>query len=152
MVFFIAALLVAAADQLSKFWIRSNLALGESLFELGFFHIRRIHNTGAAFGLFQDHSFLLTVIAIIAVLFLLLVVFVVYRQFLFLDDRLGRLTLGLILGGAIGNLLDRLLFGYVTDFIDFTVWPAFNVADSAITVGVTLLVYAMIFRVGAKQS
>ncbi len=154
-VFYLAALLVVIADQLSKWWINqlsSNLAAGGSLFELGFFHIRRISNTGAAFGLFQDHSFLLTIVDVIGVMAILLVALVFYRQFPFLHNRLGKLSLGLVLGGSIGNLIDRLRLGAVTDFIDFRVWPAFNIADASITVGVILLAYSLIFLTGAGST
>ena len=63
----LTALLIVAADQLSKFWIRSNLAIGESLFEIGFFRLTRVHNSGAAFGLFQGQSFPLTIVALVGV-------------------------------------------------------------------------------------
>ena len=151
MVFSLAALLVVIADQLSKLWIRSNLAVGESLLELGFFRIRHIYNTGAAFGLFQDQSFLLAIIAVIGVIAILLIVIVFPRRLPFLNGGLGKIALGLILGGTVGNLIDRLRFGRITDFIDFSVWPLFNVADSAITVGVILLAYSLIFLTRARQ-
>ena len=154
-VFYLAALLVVIADQLSKWWINklsSNLAAGGSLFELGLFHIRRISNTGAAFGLFQGHSCLLTIVDVIGVVAILLVALVFYRHFPFLHNRLGKLSLGLVLGGTIGNLIDRLRLGAVTDFIDFRVWPAFNIADASITVGVILLAYSLIFLTGASST
>ncbi len=102
-----------------------------------------IYNTGAAFGLFQDQSFTLTIVAFIGIVVVLLFVFLVPRRFPFLDNRLGKLALGLVFGGTIGNLVDRLRFGYVTDFIDIGIWPAFNIADSAVTVGVILLLYSL---------
>ena len=144
MLFFLIALLVVAADQLSKIWIRSNLLVGQSLFEAGFFRITHVHNTGAAFGLFQGQSFLLIIVALAGIAVLLVYALVIYRKFPLLDNRLGRSTLGLVLGGAVGNLIDRLRFGYVTDFIDVGLWPAFNIADSAITIGVILLAYSLL--------
>jgi len=143
-IFPLTALLIVVADQLSKFWIRSNLATGESLFEVGFFRLTRIHNTGAAFGLFQGQSFLLTIIASVAVAALLLYTLFFHHKFPFLDNRLGKLALGLVLGGTVGNLIDRIHLGYVTDFIDFNLWPAFNIADSAVVVGIIILVYSLI--------
>jgi len=143
--FFLTALLVVAADQLTKLWIRSSLDFGETLVELGFFRIIRIHNTGAAFGLFQDHSFILTIVAIIGIVVVLFFALYVLRRYPYLDSRLARPALGLILGGTIGNLIDRLRFGYITDFIDFRVWPLFNIADSALTVGVILLACSLAF-------
>ena len=142
--FFLTALLVLVADQLSKIWIRSNLDIGQSLFEVGFFQIIRFPpNTGAAFGLFQGHSFALTIVAIVGIALLLFYALFIYRRYPFLDNRLGRSALGLILGGTIGNLIDRLRFGGVTDFISIGIWPAFNLADSAIVVGVILFAYSL---------
>ena len=143
-VFFFTALPLVVADQLSKFWIRSNLAIGEPLFEVGFFRLTRVHNTGAAFGLFRGQSFLLTIIALVGVAALLLYTFFFHHKFPFLDNRLGKLALGLVLGGTVGNLIDRIYLGYVTDFIDFNLWPAFNIADSAIVVGVIILAYSLL--------
>jgi len=151
MLLFLIALLVVAADQLSKVWIRSNLLVGQSLFEAGFFRITHVNNTGAAFGLFQGQSFLLTIVALVGITVLLVYVLVIYRKFPLLDNRLGRSTLGLVLGGAVGNLIDRLRFGYVTDFISVGLWPAFNIADSAITVGVILFAYSFLRSARAEK-
>ena len=151
MLLFLIALLVVAADQLSKVWIRSNLLVGQSLFEAGFFRITHVNNTGAAFGLFQGQSFLLTIVALVGITVLLVYTLVIYRKFPLLDNRLGRSTLGLVLGGAVGNLIDRLRFGYVTDFIDVGRWPAFNIADSAITVGVILFAYSFLRSARAEK-
>jgi len=143
-VFFLTALLVVAADQLSKLWIRSNLDVGQLLFEMGFFRLTHVHNTGAAFGLFQDHSFPLIIVALVGIVILLLYALFIYRRSPFLDNMLGKTALGLVLGGTVGNLIDRLRFGYVTDFIDVGIWPAFNIADSAIVVGVIILAYSLL--------
>ncbi|MFC2005371.1 signal peptidase II [Chloroflexota bacterium] len=144
-VFFLTALLVAAGDQLSKTWIRSNLDLGESLPDTGLLRLTRVHNTGAAFGLFQDQAFSLTIVALVGIIVLLLFVLFFYRRFPLQDNRLCKPALGLVLGGTVGNLIDRLHLGYVTDFIDFGIWPAFNIADSAITVGIILFAYSLLF-------
>ena len=145
MVFFLTALLVVVADQLSKMWIRSNLDVEELLFELGFFRLTHIQNTGAAFGLFRDQSFALTIVALVGIVVLLLYALLIYRRFPILDNLLGKSALGLVLGGTVGNLIDRLHLGYVTDFIDVGFWPAFNIADSAIVVGVIMLAYSLRF-------
>jgi len=143
--FLLTALLVVVADQLSKLWIRSNLLVGQSLFEMGFFQIIRLPpNTGAAFGLFQDQSFALTIVAIVGIAAILLYALLIYRRFPFLNNLLGRSALGLILGGTIGNLIDRLRFGGVTDFISIGIWPAFNIADATIVVGVILFAYSLL--------
>jgi len=151
MLFFLIALLVVAADQLSKIWIRSNLLVDHSLFEVGFFRITHVHNTGAAFGLFQGQSFLLTIVALVGITVLLVYALVIYRRFPLSDSKLGRSILGLVLGGAVGNLIDRLRFGYVTDFIDVGLWPAFNIADSAITIGAILLACSLLRLARAEK-
>jgi len=139
------ALLIVAADQFSKWWIRTNLAVGESLFDLGFLRIIHVNNTGAAFGILKDKTLLLVMAAFVGVLVLLIVGFVLRGRWPFLDSMLVMSAIGLVMGGTIGNLIDRLTReGHVTDFIDFKVWPAFNVADSAVTVGVLLIAYRLI--------
>ena len=138
---FLVGLIIVAADQLSKTWIRTNLLLGQPLFDIGFFQVNHVRNTGAAFGLFPNHSFVLTIIAFVGITAILLCAFLSRRYLPFLDNKLGMSTLGLVLGGTVGNLIDRLRFGYVTDFIDFKVWPVFNVADSAVTVGIIIFAY-----------
>ncbi len=150
--FFLTVLLVVAADQLSKVGIRSNLAVGESLFEKGPFRLTHIQNTGAAFGLFQDQSFLLMIVAVIGVVVILAFTLLIHRHFPFLNNRRSKLALGLILGGTIGNLIDRLHLGYVTDFIDIGIWPVFNVADSAVTVGVMLFAYSLLRLARAEKA
>ena len=148
-VFSLAALLVVVADQLSKLWIRSNLAVGQSFFELGFFQIIRLPpNTGAAFGLFQGQSFYLTIVSLIAVAVILCYALFIYRRFPLLDNMTNRIAIGLILGGTVGNLIDRIRFGGVTDFIGVgSWWPAFNIADAAVTVGVIIFAYSLLSSV-----
>jgi len=143
-VFFLTGLLIVTADQLSKLWIRSNLLVGQSLPEAGFFRLTHVHNTGAAFGLFQGQSFPLTIVALVGIAVLLLYALFIYRRFPFLDNVLGKSALGLVLGGTVGNLIDRLRFGYVIDFIGVGIWPAFNIADSAIVVGVIIFAYSLL--------
>jgi len=150
-VLFLTALLLVTADQLSKFGIRSNLATGESLFEVGFFRLIRVHNTGVAFGLFQGQSFLLTIVALVGAAVLLLYAIFFHRKLPFLGNRLGQIALGLVLGGTVGNLIDRLYLGYVTDFIAVSIWPAFNIADSAIVVGTIILAYSLIGSARARE-
>jgi len=151
-VFFLTACLVVIADQLSKIWIRS-VPEGYSLLEVGFFRLAHFPpNTGAAFGLFRGQSFALSIIALVGVAVLLVYALHIYRRFSFLDNRLANVAIGLVLGGTVGNLIDRIRFGGVTDFIDFGFWPAFNVADSAIVVGVIMFAYSLISltRVGKE--
>jgi signal peptidase II len=141
--FFSTAGLTLALDQLSKIWIRSNLPVGQWLPEDGFFRLTHVRNTGGVFGLFQGQSLALIIVALVAAVFILSTLFI-YRRSPFLDSILVRLAFGLILGGAIGNLIDRLSLGYITDFISVGIWPAFNLADSAVVVGVIILAYSLI--------
>jgi signal peptidase II len=144
--FSLAALGVVIADQLTKFWISSTLQEGQSLFEAGIFKIARFSpNTGAAFGIFQGWSFVLAFVAIFGIAFLLAYAFLVRYRFPPLDNLLGWTALGLILGGITGNLIDRLRFGGVTDFISVGWWPAFNIADSSIVVGAILVACSLLF-------
>jgi lipoprotein signal peptidase len=142
--FFLVALLVAVADQLTKHWVRSCYE-GEPLFELGFLRIVHVQNTGAAFGIFQDQNLVLTVVAVIGIVLVLTYIFFIARRYPFLATRTGYITFGLIMGGAIGNLIDRLFRGHVTDFIDVGFWPTFNVADSAVDIGVVIFAISFIF-------
>ena len=151
-IFFLIALLVVAADQLSKIWIRYNLAIGQSLPETGFFRLTHIHNTGAAFGLFHGQSFPLTIVALVGIVILLLYVLIGHHHFPFSNNRLSKIALGLVLGGTTGNLIDRLQFGYVTDFIAVGIWPSFNIADSAIVVGTIIFAYSLISSARRENS
>lgn len=107
----------------------------------GLLDFRFVRNTGSAFGLFQGQSAIISVLAIGAISFLALYYLRHGR-----NDWLIAVAIGLQIGGAIGNVVDRFRYGYVVDFVDFPRFPTFNVADSAITVGVTLLMYALLFR------
>jgi signal peptidase II len=151
LIFGCVGLLVILADQLSKTWIRSNLARGQSLLDTGFFQIIHVHNTGAAFGIFRDHTLTLTIVAFVGIAVILYLVFILSSRWSFFDSMLVMSAIGLVLGGTIGNLIDRFRLGYVTDFIDFKVWPAFNVADSAVTVGVIIIAYCIIFLSGPAK-
>ncbi len=151
MVFSLTALLIATADQLTKIWIRSNLALGQLIPDTGFFQLTHSRNTGAVFGLLRDQSFLLTIVALVGVVFLLVYALFLRRYFPFLDNMPGKLALGLILGGTVGNLIDRISLGYVTDFISIGIWPIFNIADSAVTVGAVVVAYSLLRLVRAEK-
>jgi signal peptidase II len=134
--------LVSVPDQLSKLWIRTHLERGESLPITDRLSLIYVGNTGSAFGLLANKAFLLIAISIAALLFILL-----FLRYLSPATTLSMVSIGLILGGAVGNLIDRLRFGYVTDFIDIRLWgnfhwPVFNIADTAITVGVFVLIYS----------
>jgi len=121
-------------DQVSKRLITSWLDLGESWPSEGFFRITYGTNSGTAFGLFPNHTTLLIVVSLVAIGFL----FYFYRAHA-MPSLLLRFAIGLQLGGAFGNLIDRVLNGKVVDFIDVGPWPIFNLADSSIVVGIFIL-------------
>lgn len=130
------ALLVFLTDQLTKYLVREFLELHESFPEQGFFRFTHIFNTGSAFGLFQDQNMPLILVSAVGITVLVLIYRSQRRQ-----TRLLRLSLGLQLGGAAGNLLDRFRLGHVTDFVDVGSWPIFNIADASIVVGLALLAW-----------
>jgi len=151
-VLFLTAVLIVAADQLTKIWIRS-YPEGQTIFEIGFLRLTRVHNTGAVFGLFQGQSFALTIVALVGIVVFLLYALFGYRRFPYLDNMPNRVAVGLILGGTVGNLIDRLspnLEG-VTDFISIGFWPTFNIADSAVTIGAILFAYSLLRSVQAEK-
>ena len=132
-------LLVAAVftlDQATKYAVAHTLSLGESVPDRGFFRITYTYNTGSAFGLFTGQNTLLILASFLGVGVLTWF----YRSHPN-PGLLLRFSLGLQLGGALGNLSDRLILGRVTDFIDVGRWPIFNVADSAIVVGIIMLMW-----------
>jgi signal peptidase II len=137
-ILFATMFVVVVVDQLSKWWIRSNFYPGQSVPETGFFRLTYAQNTGAAFSIFYGNNNVLIVVDIIGIIILLAYVFMVYRRFPFLDTRTNKIALGIILGGTIGNLIDRVWLGYVRDFIDVGPWPVFNLADSCTVVGVII--------------
>jgi signal peptidase II len=144
-VIFGTAAIVILLDQLSKRWIEGNLPIGESLVPfpslVNFFTITHFTNTGAAFGLLQGQSILFVAIGIAVA-----VAIVIYMRYLPRDQFLVQLALGLQLGGALGNMIDRVRQGHVTDFIFFHFWPAFNIADMAIVTGVGLMALLLLMQ------
>jgi signal peptidase II len=150
-VFSIVAVSVVVGDQMSKAWIRSNLALGESSPEGGFFFFTHIRNTGASFGLFREYSFQLTIIAFVAIGIVLFYAFFITRCYPVLNNMISKSALGSILGGAVGNLIDRLRFGYITDFIGVGAWPPYNVADASIVTGVVVFAGSLLYLVFGQE-
>jgi signal peptidase II len=142
------AVLVVIADQLIKAWIRSRLALGQVLFDWGFVRVLRVQNTGASFGILAGRTLLIIIAVFIEMAVILAIVYLLRKRLSFMDSILMRVGIGLVFGGAIGNQIDRLWMGHVTDFIDFKWWPAFNVADSSAVVGAIIIAYCIIFKSG----
>lgn len=133
--YILISLVVTIFDQLTKHLVRTMIRPSEAINVLPFLQIVHIRNEGAAFGLFKAFGNITFVIISIVAIFLIL--------YLLIRDKRNRISLSLILGGATGNLIDRIIYGNVTDFIDFYMgrfhWPAFNIADSALTVGISLM-------------
>ena len=132
--------IVFSLDQITKAVVRHSLLLNQSVPPGGVVRITHTSNTGSAFGLFPDQTLFLILASFVGIAILLLV----YR-----NHSLPRLplslTLGMQLGGAVGNLVDRLRMGEVTDFIDLGFWPVFNVADASIVIGLGMLVGIFLF-------
>ncbi len=127
---------VAVADQITKFIVLWNFRAGETVPVIpGLFQLRYVKNTGAAWGIFSGFNNWLVFLSLIMV-----VILVVFRRSLYTESKWSRVAIGLLGGGIVGNLIDRIKLGYVVDFLDFywqsSHFPAFNIADSAICVGV----------------
>lgn len=154
------ALVILLADQLTKLLIVDSFALGDSLTVTSFFNLVRVHNSGAAFSMLSTASgwqrWFFTAIGVVATLFILWLLRSHPTQKLFC------FALALVLGGAVGNVIDRIAYGHVVDFLDFH-WdalspvffqghfPAFNVADSAISVGAVCLILDELIRIRRSQ-
>ena len=141
------AALVVVLDQLSKWWILERIMLPPRVIEItSFFNLVLTWNRGVSFGMFNTDSPLnVWVLPLVAVAIVVMLVAWLARA----DRQLLAIALGSIIGGAIGNLIDRVRFGAVADFLDAHAfgyhWPAFNVADSAITIGVAVLIFDCVF-------
>lgn len=147
----ILAVLVIVADQLTKQWILNSFKLHEQQAVIpGLFNLVHVNNTGAAFGFLAGDKNMLRLVFFVGIAITALVVMTVAYRHLKKQGRIFVYAIGLIAGGAIGNLIDRLRFGAVIDFLDFYVgthhWPAFNVADSAISTGVGLFLLGTILQ------
>jgi signal peptidase II len=144
MLFFIAGAVIVL-DQITKYFVRTQLAFTEQWapwsWLLPYARIVHWNNTGAAFGIFQGMNFVFAILAVIVS-----IVIVIYYPRVPRQDWLMRLALSLQLGGAVGNLIDRILYGTVTDFISVGNFAVFNVADSSVVVGTTLLAIDLMLK------
>jgi len=139
LLFFSTAAAALALDQVTKHVVRAALEQGDSFPESWPVRFVHVANTGAAFGILQEQNAFLVVTTVIGVAAILL-----YYWYPPFEHAIMTVAVGMILGGAIGNLSDRLRLGEVTDFIDFPHYPAFNVADSSIVVGVAVLIILLL--------
>ena len=143
------ALLILIADQFTKVLILGYYRLGDATYVTSFFNVVRVHNAGAAFSFLADaggwQRWFFTAIGIAAT------IFIVWMLKSHAGQKLFSFALACILGGAVGNVIDRTLYGYVVDFLDFHValwhFPAFNIADSAISIGAVCLILDEVLRV-----
>ena len=141
----LVALLVVLLDQATKEWVRGVFSLHESIPVLaGFFDLTYIRNTGAAWGMFSGQNIALSALALA-----MLAALVAFRRRILPPGRVHRVAMGLLCGGIVGNLFDRLRLDYVVDFLDFHFrgahFPAFNVADSAICIAVAIYILGTLF-------
>jgi len=144
---YLIALILLFVDQFSKYIIRQDMSLAESIPVIkSVFHITYVENKGIAFGLFPQGHALFIVISIIIVLAI-----VFFERKKIVKSSKERLCLGLILGGALGNLIDRLRFGFVIDFLDFRIWPVFNLADAGVCIGGMLMVFFLLRKRPRKE-
>ena len=138
---------IVILDQLTKIWIQSSMTLGMSIPVVkDVFHITYILNPGAAFGILENQQvfFIVVGLAIVAAA-------VYFYPALRKENGWIRYGASLLMGGAVGNLIDRIQNGLVIDFFDFRIWPVFNVADIAIVVGVGCIIYALLFKADLKR-
>ena len=132
--------IIVFMDQIIKYYIINNFNYGQSLAIIkGVFHLTYVKNTGAAFGILKNANNFFIIVSIIIILFLLF-----YRYYYFKSNIYINISIGLIIGGAVGNLIDRILLNHVVDYLDFRIWPVFNLADSAIVVGAGFLIIYII--------
>ena len=139
-IYLIISLLIVTFDYIIKLKVKNNMNVGESINVVGnFFKITYIQNKGAAFGMLQEQQSLFLIVGLITIVFL-------FNLFLKTKDRLTKLSISMVIGGAIGNIVDRLLYGYVVDMFDFNaLWSyIFNFADVCVVLGVGLLTLGII--------
>ena len=138
---------IVILDQLTKIWIQSSMTLGMSIPVIkDVFHITYILNPGAAFGILENQQifFIVVGVAIVAAA-------IYFYPSIRRENRWIRYGAALLMGGAVGNLIDRIQNGLVIDFFDFRIWPVFNIADIAIVVGVGCIIYALLFKADLKR-
>ena len=153
-----AFLIGLPADQITKYFVNENLVYSDKVTVVdGLFYLTHVRNTGAAFGIFSDAAPALRMFLFIGVSLVAMAIILSFYRKLAPGDRLSALALGLILGGASGNLIDRIQFGEVIDFLHVRLWggyswPDFNLADSFIVVGVAILILELLASEGESRA
>ena len=131
---------VFISDQITKYVVYKNMSLGESIPAEGIIRITYARNTGMAFSLFENFGIILLILSLIIASILIIYLFTIDKPRILI-----RVFSGLVIAGALGNILDRIRFGYVNDFIDVGWWPIFNIADSSITIAIVIYIFDAIF-------
>tara|TARA_B110000014_G_C20119002_1_gene592108 strand:- start:647 stop:1141 length:495 start_codon:yes stop_codon:yes gene_type:complete len=131
---------VFISDQITKYAVYKNMSLGESIPAEGIIRITYARNTGMAFSLFENFGIILLILSLIIASILIIYLFTIDKPRILI-----RVFSGLVVAGALGNILDRIRFGYVNDFIDVGWWPIFNIADSSITIAIGIYIFDAIF-------
>ena len=145
--FLVTAILVLVADQITKSLVIERVPENSSIEIIkGFLYITHVKNSGAAFGMFQGYTNILAIISMVAI-----VLIIILKVILKLDFAFYNVSLGFILGGAIGNLIDRYFIGEVTDFINLRFIPVFNIADSSLIIGFCLIIIIIIREYFKKE-
>jgi len=135
--------LITLFDQITKIWVETKMNLMESIPIIkGVFHITYILNPNSAFGILRFPN---TVFVVVTILVILLIIFLL-RKKITPENKLVFFSLIFILGGSLGNMIDRLRVGSVIDFLDFQIWPIFNIADSALNIGLFMLIIYFLFQ------
>lgn len=123
---------IVILDQLTKFLTRKYLEIGESIRIFPFFNLTHVQNSGGGFGILKDNNLMFIIIYIVVAI---LIAYFFYNE----KSNTQRIALTIFASGLVGNLIDRILFGQVTDFLDFIIWPVFNIADSALVISVLIM-------------
>ncbi len=148
--FVLSSIIIITIDQVTKYLVNTKISLNSSLEIIpGIIFISHVKNSGAAFGVFQNRTNILIIISVIAIILI-----IILKIKLNLDSIFYNISLGFILGGAIGNLIDRIIFGEVVDFLHLRYFAVFNVADSFICIGfgiVIILILKNYFKRGANK-
>jgi signal peptidase II len=136
--FFIISIAVFISDQIIKFLVKNSMNPGESIPLIkNIFHLTYVRNSGAGFGIFQGQTMFLIWFAVIVI------GIIIFNYEKIIKEKLFQISSALILGGTVSNLIDRIFLGFVVDYIDFRIWPVFNIADSCITIGALILIICL---------
>jgi signal peptidase II len=144
--FYGCALLIVLADQVVKFIVHALISPGQSILIYGLLKLTYVRNTGAAFSIFSGFSPQLALIGLVIIAGVLYMHYQIRPK-----EVLLQIALALVLGGSFGNLIDRIFRSYVVDYIDFTIWPVFNLADIMINVGVALILLRLFMHEHKKR-